>query len=114
MHPVHHVVRPHHGVDYAAPSGTPVQTIGDGTVIAKGWDNKGGGNYLKIKHNSTYTTTYMHLKGFAQGISQGCKVKQGQTIGYVGMTGSATGYHLHFEVRENGSVVNPRNYMTFD
>ena len=112
MHPVHHVVRPHHGVDYAAPSGTPVQTIGDGTVIAKGWDPKGGGNYLKIKHNSTYTTTYMHLKGFAQGISQGCKVKQGQTIGYVGMTGTATGPHLDFRLQKNGTYIDPLKFKS--
>ena len=112
MHPVHHIVRPHHGVDYAAPSGTPVQSIGDGTVIAKGWDTKGGGNYLKIKHNSTYTTTYMHLKGFAKGISQGCKVKQGQTIGYVGMTGTATGPHLDFRLQKNGTYIDPLKFKS--
>ena len=112
MHPVHHIVRPHHGVDYAAPSGTPVQSIGDGTVIAKGWDTKGGGNYLKIKHNSTYTTTYMHLKGFAKGITQGCKVKQGQTIGYVGMTGTATGPHLDFRLQKNGTYIDPLKFKS--
>lgn len=112
MHPVHKIVRPHHGVDYAAPSGTPVQSIGDGTVIAKGWDKKGGGNYLKIKHNSTYTTTYMHLKGFAKGISQGSKVKQGQTIGYVGMTGTATGPHLDFRLQKNGTYIDPLKFKS--
>ena len=112
MHPVYHVVRPHHGVDYAAPIGTPVQSIGDGTVIAKGWDNKGGGNYVKIKHNSTYTTTYMHLKGFAKGISQGCKVKQGQTIGYVGSTGASTGPHLDFRLQKNGSYIDPLKFKS--
>ncbi len=112
LHPVHKIVRPHHGVDYAAPSGTPVQSIGDGTVIAKGWDKKGGGNYLKIKHNSTYTTTYMHLKGFAKGISQGCKVKQGQTIGYVGMTGTATGPHLDFRLQKNGKYIDPLKFKS--
>lgn len=112
MHPVHHIVRPHHGVDYAAPSGTPVQSIGDGTVIAKGWDPKGGGNYMKIKHNSTYTTTYMHLKGFAKGISQGCRVKQGQTIGYVGMTGTATGPHLDFRLQKNGTYIDPLKFKS--
>ena len=112
MHPVHHVVRPHHGVDYAAPSGTPVQTIGDGTVIAKGWDPKGGGNYLKIKHNSTYTTTYMHLSGFAKGISQGCKVRQGQTIGYVGSTGASTGPHLDFRLQKNGTYIDPLKFKS--
>lgn len=112
LHPVHKIVRPHHGVDYAAPSGTPVQSIGDGTVIAKGWDTKGGGNYLKIKHNSTYTTTYMHLKGFAKGISQGSKVKQGQTIGYVGMTGTATGPHLDFRLQKNGTYIDPLKFKS--
>ena len=112
LHPVHKIVRPHHGVDYAAPSGTPVQSIGDGTVIDKGWDKKGGGNYLKIKHNSTYTTTYMHLKGFAKGISQGCKVKQGQTIGYVGMTGTATGPHLDFRLQKNGTYIDPLKFKS--
>ena len=112
LHPVHKIVRPHHGVDYAAPSGTPVQSIGDGTVIDKGWDKKGGGNYLKIKHNSTYTTTYMHLKGFAKGISQGSKVKQGQTIGYVGMTGTATGPHLDFRLQKNGTYIDPLKFKS--
>lgn len=112
MHPVYHVVRPHHGVDYAAPTGTPVQSIGDGTVIAKGWDKKGGGNYLKIKHNSTYTTTYMHLKGFAKGISQGSKVKQGQTIGYVGSTGASTGPHLDFRLQKNGTYIDPLKFKS--
>lgn len=112
LHPVHKIVRPHHGVDYAAPSGTPVQSIGDGTVIDKGWDKKGGGNYLKIKHNSTYTTTYMHLKGFAKGISKGSKVKQGQTIGYVGMTGTATGPHLDFRLQKNGTYIDPLKFKS--
>lgn len=112
MHPVYHVVRPHHGVDYAAPSGTPVQSIGDGTVIAKGWDKKGGGNYLKIKHNSTYTTTYMHLKGFAKGVTKGCKVKQGQTIGYVGSTGASTGPHLDFRLQKNGTYIDPLKFKS--
>ena len=112
MHPVYHVVRPHHGVDYAAPTGTPVQSIGDGTVIAKGWDKKGGGNYVKIKHNSTYTTTYMHLSKFGKGISQGCKVKQGQTIGYVGSTGASTGPHLDFRLQKNGTYIDPLKFKS--
>ena len=112
MHPVYHVVRPHHGVDYAAPIGTPVQSIGDGTVIAKGWDTKGGGNYVKIKHNSTYTTTYMHLSKFGKGISQGCKVKQGQTIGYVGSTGASTGPHLDFRLQKNGTYIDPLKFKS--
>ena len=112
MHPVYHVVRPHHGVDYAAPTGTPVQSIGDGTVIDKGWDKKGGGNYIKIKHNSTYTTTYMHLNGFANGIAKGSKVKQGQTIGYVGSTGTATGPHLDFRLQKNGTYIDPLKFKS--
>lgn len=107
FHPVLKIYRPHHGVDYAAPTGTPVSTIGDGTVIAKGYQAAGGGNYLKIKHNSEYTTTYMHLKGFAKGISQGVRVKQGQLIGYVGSTGLASGPHLDFRVSRNGTAINP-------
>ncbi|MBR2051380.1 MAG: M23 family metallopeptidase [Bacteroidales bacterium] len=110
-HPVTKVVRPHHGVDYAAPTGTPVVTIADGTVIEKGWDKKGGGNYLKIKHNSTYTTTYMHLNGFAKGIQKGSKVKQGDLIGYVGSTGMSTGPHLDFRLNKNGKYINP---LTFE
>lgn len=109
-HPVTKVVRPHHGVDYAAPTGTPVVTIGDGTVIEKGWDKKGGGNYLKIKHNSTYTTTYMHLSGFAKGINKGTKVKQGDLIGYVGSTGMSTGPHLDFRLNKNGTYINPLTF----
>ena len=112
MHPVYHVVRPHHGVDYAAPTGTPVQTIGDGTVIEKGWDKKGGGNYVKIKHNSTYTTTYMHLSKFGKGIAQGVKVKQGQVIGYVGSTGASTGPHLDFRLQKNGTYIDPLKFKS--
>ena len=107
VHPVTKVVRAHHGVDYAAPSGTPVYSVGDGVVITKGWDSKGGGNYLKIKHNATYTTEYMHLRGFASGINQGTHVSQGQLIGYVGMTGTATGPHLDYRVFKNGTAIDP-------
>lgn len=106
-HPITKVVRPHHGVDYAAPAGTPVYSVGDGVVTVKGWDSKGGGNYLKIKHNATYTTEYMHLRGFASGISQGTHVKQGQLIGYVGATGMATGPHLDYRVFKDGTAINP-------
>lgn len=106
-HPVLKVVRAHHGVDYAAPAGTPVMSVGDGVVTTKGYDSKGGGNYLKIKHNAMYTTEYMHLKGFASGIQQGTHVKQGQVIGYVGSTGVSTGPHLDYRVFKNGVAVNP-------
>lgn len=106
-HPIYKTVRPHHGVDYAAPSGTPVLSVGDGTVIFKGWDSKGGGNVLKIKHNSSYTTGYLHLKGYAKGISVGKRVSQGQVIGYVGSTGASTGPHLDYRVWQNGTAINP-------
>ena len=107
LHPIKKVVRAHHGVDYAAPSGTPVYSVGDGVITAKAWDSKGGGNYIKIKHNSTYTTEYMHLRGFAKGISVGTHVSQGQLIGYVGMTGTATGPHLDYRVFKNGTAIDP-------
>ena len=106
-HPVLKIRRPHHGVDYAAASGTPVHTIGDGVIIRKGYQKRGGGNYLTIKHNGTYSTTYMHLRGFAKGISVGKTVKQGDLIGYVGQTGLATGPHLDFRVYKNGHAINP-------
>ena len=98
MHPVLRIVRAHHGVDYAAPKGTPVMSIGDGVVTAKGYQPAGGGNYLKIKHNSVYATSYMHLSRFAKGMAPGVRVRQGQLIGYVGATGLATGPHLDFRV----------------
>lgn len=106
-HPVLKINRPHHGVDYAAPAGTPVVAIGDGVVTKKAFQKGGGGNYLYIKHNSTYTTCYMHLQGYAKGIKQGSKVKQGQVIGYVGSTGVATGPHLDFRVFKNGTPIDP-------
>ena len=106
-HPVLKIYRPHHGVDYAAPAGTPVVSIGDGVVVKKAYQAGGAGNYLKIKHNATYTTSYMHLKGFAKGIAEGTRVKQGQVIGYVGSTGVSTGPHLDFRVFKNGTPVDP-------
>jgi murein DD-endopeptidase MepM/ murein hydrolase activator NlpD len=107
MHPVLRIARPHHGVDYAAPTGTPVKSIGDGIVITRAYQANGGGNYLRIKHNSVYTTVYMHLSGFGKGVVQGARVKQGQIIGYVGATGLATGPHLDFRVFKNGTPINP-------
>ena len=107
LHPVYKTRRAHHGVDYAAPMGTPVMAIGDGQVIAKGWDPKGGGNYVKIRHNSVYTTVYMHLRGFAKGLKTGGMVSQSDVIGYVGKTGTATGPHLDFRVYMNGKAVDP-------
>jgi murein DD-endopeptidase MepM/ murein hydrolase activator NlpD len=106
-HPVLKIFRPHYGVDYAAPKGTPVRTIGNGTVIAKAFQAGGGGNYLKIKHNSAYTTSYMHLAGFAPGIHVGSQVNQKDVIGYVGATGLATGPHLDFRVYRNGVPIDP-------
>lgn len=105
-HPVHGTVRRHTGVDYAAPTGTPVMSIGDGTVISKGWGG-GGGNTVKIRHNSVYTTAYLHLSRYAKGLKVGDRVHQGDVIGYVGMTGTATGPHLDFRVWKNGTPVNP-------
>lgn len=107
LHPVLKIRRPHHGIDYAAPTGTHVYTIGDGRVIAKGWDKKGGGNYVKIRHNSVYTTVYMHLNNFAKGLKNGDMVKQGQLIGTVGRTGLATGPHLDFRVYMNNQPIDP-------
>jgi murein DD-endopeptidase MepM/ murein hydrolase activator NlpD len=107
MHPILKIRRPHLGVDYAADYGTPVQTIGDGVVVEKGWSKGGGGNYLKIKHNGAYTTVYMHLAGFAKGLKTGSRVHQGDVIGYVGSTGLATGPHLDFRVYLNGEAIDP-------
>lgn len=106
-HPVLRRYRAHHGVDYAAPTGTPVYAIGSGKVIAKGFQANGGGNYVKIRHNSTYTTTYMHLSRFAKGLQVGDMVVQKEVIGYVGSTGLSTGPHLDFRVYENGKPINP-------
>lgn len=106
FHPVLKRYRPHHGVDYAAPTGTPVKSIGDGKVIAKKYD-RGGGNMVKIRHNATYTTSYMHLSRYGKGIAVGTRVRQGQVIGYVGSTGLSTGPHLDFRVYKNGRAINP-------
>lgn len=106
MHPILRIVRPHYGVDYAAPIGTPVHAIGDGRVISA--TNEGGaGRMVKIKHNSVYTTGYMHLSRFGDGISAGKFVKQGDIIGYVGSSGLSTGPHLDFRFYKNGSPVDP-------
>lgn len=107
FHPVLKRYRAHHGVDYAAPTGTPVYAIGSGKVIAKAYQARGGGNYVKIRHNSTYTTTYMHLSRFAKGLKVGDYVAQKEVIGYVGSTGLSTGPHLDFRVYENGKAINP-------
>lgn len=106
-HPILKIRRPHHGIDYAAPTGTPVHTVGDGMITQVGYQKSGGGNFVKIKHNSVYSTTYMHLSGFGKGVRQGAYVKQGDVIGYVGSSGLATGPHLDFRFYRNGSAVNP-------
>ncbi|MDR0544184.1 MAG: peptidoglycan DD-metalloendopeptidase family protein [Odoribacteraceae bacterium] len=107
FHPILKIYRPHHGVDYAAPAGTPVHSIGDGTVVKKDYQGGGGGNYVTIRHNGVYSTTYMHLAGFAPGIRVGARVAQGSVIGYVGNTGLSTNPHLDFRVFKNGKPVNP-------
>ncbi len=104
LHPILRIWRPHLAIDYAAPSGTPVSTIGGGTVIYKGW-NDGYGNYIKIRHPNNYETGYGHLSRFASGLKNGQKVEQGEIIGYVGATGLATGPHLDFSISENGKKV---------
>lgn len=107
FHPVLKRYRPHHGVDYAAPTGTPVKTVGDGVVIEKSYQRGGAGNYLKIKHNNAYSTTYMHLSRFAKGIQKGTHVRQGEVIGFVGSTGLSTGPHLDYRVYKNNQPINP-------
>ncbi len=104
-HPILGFNKMHRGTDFAAPEGTPIMASGDGKVIRSRWCG-GGGNCIKIKHNSTYTTVYAHLSKFARGIKEGVKVRQGQIIGYVGSTGLSTGPHLHYEVIENGRKIN--------
>ena len=104
-HPILGYTKMHKGTDFAAPEGTPIMASGDGKVVRARWCG-GGGNCIKIKHNSTYSTVYAHLKNFARGIKEGVKVKQGQIIGYVGSTGMSTGPHLHYEVIINGKKVN--------
>ncbi|MEO0126251.1 MAG: M23 family metallopeptidase [candidate division WOR-3 bacterium] len=105
-HPILKVWRPHHGLDYSAPIGTPVSSIGDGYVSFKGW--KGGyGNLVEIKHKNNFKSRYGHLSRFAKGIFQGKHVKMGELIGYVGSTGLSTGPHLHFELHKDGVPINP-------
>ena len=104
-HPIDGFNKMHRGTDFAAPTGTPIMASGSGTIKKAGWCG-GGGNCVVIRHNSTYQTVYAHMSKFAKGIKKGIKVKQGQTIGYVGSTGKSTGPHLHYEVIVNGKKVN--------
>jgi len=104
-HPIDGYNKMHRGTDFAAPMGTPIMASGNGVITRARWCG-GGGNCIKIKHNSTYQTIYAHMKSFARGIREGLRVKQGQIIGYVGSTGNSTGPHLHYEVVENGKKIN--------
>ena len=106
FHPITKTWKSHPAIDYAAPRGTPIKSVGDGVIIKKGY-TRGNGNYIKIRHNSSYETIYLHMKGFAKGIAKGKRVAQGQRIGYVGSTGLATGPHLCFRMYKNGAPVNP-------
>ena len=104
-HPILGFNKKHTGTDFAAPMGTPIMASGSGTITRAKWCG-GGGNCIKIKHNSTYETVYAHMKSFARGMKVGKKVRQGEIIGYVGSTGMSTGPHLHYEVIVNGKKVN--------
>jgi murein DD-endopeptidase MepM/ murein hydrolase activator NlpD len=104
-HPIDGYNKMHRGTDFAAPMGTPIMASGSGVIKKARWCG-GGGNCIKIKHNSTYETIYAHMKNFARGIKEGVRVKQGQIIGYVGSTGKSTGPHLHYEVIKNGKKIN--------
>ncbi len=106
FHPVLKRNKPHLGTDYAAPTGTPIMTTGDGVVIAAGY-TRGNGNYVKVRHNGTYTTQYLHMSRFAKGIKKGKRVRQGETIGYVGATGLATGPHVCYRFWKHGKQVDP-------
>ncbi len=106
FHPILKIWRPHSGVDYAAPTGTPIHSIGEGIIIARGY-TKSAGYYIKIKHNGVYTSGYNHLSKYASGMKVGRKVNQGQVIGYVGSTGYATGPHLDFRIWKNGKLTDP-------
>jgi murein DD-endopeptidase MepM/ murein hydrolase activator NlpD len=106
FHPILGYTRPHTGVDWAAPIGTPIFAAGNGTIISEGWDS-GYGRRIEIQHANGYVTTYNHMSGFARGTAEGTRVRQGQVIGYLGQTGLATGPHLHYEVLVNGHFVDP-------
>ena len=104
-HPILGYNKMHQGTDFAAPMGTPIMASGTGVVLKAGWCG-GGGNCVKIRHNSTYSTVYAHMSKFARGVKKGLRVNQGQVIGYVGSTGMSTGPHLHYEVIKNGKKIN--------
>jgi len=107
FHPILGRNTTHLAIDYAAPIGTPIMAVGDGTISFAGWNSGGFGNFVTIKHNDKFITEYAHLSSFAKGIKAGVRVTQGQVIGYVGSTGLSTGPHLHYQIRQNGALVNP-------
>ena len=106
LHPILKVWRAHPGIDYAAPTGTPVKAVGSAVVTFKGW-GKGAGNYIALRHNNGYETMYLHLSAFAKGLEKGKKVSQGEVIGFVGSTGYSTGPHLDFRMKKDGTYINP-------
>jgi murein DD-endopeptidase MepM/ murein hydrolase activator NlpD len=106
FHPILHISRPHNGVDFSAPTGTPIRTVGDGVVVASGYSSSMG-NMVKIAHDSRYTTEYMHLHKIAASIKKGARVTRGSVIGTLGKTGLATGPHLHFGLFDNGKYIDP-------
>lgn len=112
VHPVTSKVKAHFGVDYAAAYGTPVHATADGKIIRRGYDSKGGGNFVKIRHSNGYDTTYMHFSKFAGGQKVGSRVKQGEVIGYVGSTGYATGPHVDYRISRNGKYINPLRFKS--
>jgi murein DD-endopeptidase MepM/ murein hydrolase activator NlpD len=106
LHPIYKIYRPHYGVDYAAPIGTPVQATADGEVTSAGREN-GSGNMVRMRHKNAYETAYLHLSGFGRGVHKGAILKGGDIIGYVGTTGDSTGPHLDYRIYYHGSPVNP-------
>lgn len=112
IHPIKRVRRQHNGIDYAAPTGTPVLSVADGTVIMRGWDRGGGGNTLWIRHAQGLESGYLHLSRFASGLSVGSRVRQGQVVAYVGSTGGSTGPHLDFRIKQNSKYINPEKLPT--
>lgn len=112
VHPVLGLDRPHTGVDFAAPMGTPVRAVAEGEVVYAGWRNGGYGRLIEIQHGRVYSSRYAHLKGFAQGIRKGVRVKKGQLIGYVGSSGLSNGPHLHFELYRNREYVDPLRFVS--
>jgi murein DD-endopeptidase MepM/ murein hydrolase activator NlpD len=105
-HPIFHDVRPHEGIDYAAPTGTPIKAVGDGIISHRGWQG-GYGNTIAIRHGAGLESQYGHMSGYARGMAVGVRVRQGQVIGFVGMTGWATGPHLDFRLKQHGRFINP-------